>query len=60
MNQGGGQIAALVTKREIRSLCYARLFAKHFMRSPDKMGDAEVRCFLLLTDLIVAARRTPS
>ena len=28
-------------------LCYARLFAKHFMRSPAEMGEAEVRCFLL-------------
>ncbi len=28
-------------------LCYARLFANHFMRSPAEMGEAEVRIFLL-------------
>jgi integrase/recombinase XerD len=28
-------------------LCYARQFAAHFMRSPEVMGDAEVRAFML-------------
>ena len=28
-------------------LCYARLFAKHFMRSPAEMGEAEERGLLI-------------
>lgn len=28
-------------------LCYARLYAKHFMRSPADMGEEEVRAYLL-------------
>ena len=28
-------------------LLYARLFAKHFMRSPEEMGEAEIRVFVL-------------
>ena len=36
-------------------LLYARLFAKHFMRSPQEMGETEIRAFVLL---LVEERRT--
>lgn len=40
-------------------LCYARLYAKHFMRSPAEMGEAEVRIYLLhLIEERQASRQT--